>query len=202
MYAQALSRWHGPLDPPGGPCRAVRPGHDPQVARPTHRCRLRCRRLGRRDRHGHSAPCCMGGPRSDRGYRACLDRRPGARGPQRSPAKKQEAAPRGAQGDRLLRGQRRPDGLPALCRHRWPIGSGMVESTCRLVSNLSTKQPGMRWSEAGVQAIPSLRARSLFHDHLWQEFFRLQPQRRRPPVVSLTRSTPATTNAATHAAAT
>lgn len=90
---------------------------------------------------------------------------------------------------------------PTYAAHHWPIGSGIVESTCRLVSNLRTKEPGMRWSEAGVQAILSLRALSLSNDNLWQEFFRRQPQRRRPPVAVLTRSTPATASAARHAAA-
>ena len=33
-----------------------------------------------------------------------------------------------------------------------PLGSGIVESSCRLVSGLRVKQPGMRWSLPGVQA--------------------------------------------------
>jgi hypothetical protein len=90
---------------------------------------------------------------------------------------------------------------PTYAAHHWPIGSGIVESTCRLVSNLRTKEPGMRWSEPGVQAILSLRALLLSHGERWTEFFRRQPQRRRPPVVSLTRSTPATTHDADHASA-
>ena len=39
---------------------------------------------------------------------------------------------------------------PTYAEHHWPIGSGIVEWNCRLVSNLRTKEPGMRSSEAGV----------------------------------------------------
>ena len=67
-------------------------------------------------------------------------------------------------------------------------GADIVKSTCRLVSNLRTKEPGMRSSEAGVQAILSLRALVLSHGKWWKEFFRPKPQRCRPPVATLTRS--------------
>ncbi|MCL6597097.1 MAG: hypothetical protein K6V73_12975 [Firmicutes bacterium] len=90
---------------------------------------------------------------------------------------------------------------PTYAAHHWPMGSGIVESTCRLVSNLRVKEPGMRWSEARVQAILSLRALCLSQGEWWTEFFRRQPHRRRPPVTSLTRSTCASTHDGDHATA-
>ena len=38
-----------------------------------------------------------------------------------------------------------------------PIGSGAVESSCKQVVRARCKQAGMRWSEAGVDAILALR---------------------------------------------
>jgi Uncharacterised protein family (UPF0236) len=38
-----------------------------------------------------------------------------------------------------------------------PIGSGAVESTCKQVVTARLKQAGMRWSEAGVEAMVALR---------------------------------------------
>ena len=90
---------------------------------------------------------------------------------------------------------------PTYAAHHWPIGSGIIESTCRLVSNLRAKQPGMRWSEAGVQATLALRSLALSHGAWWADFFRRQPQRRRPPVASLTRSASASVQTRGHASA-
>ncbi len=42
-----------------------------------------------------------------------------------------------------------------------PLGSGVVESACRLVCGLRCKGPGMRWSLSGVQSVLSLRAERL-----------------------------------------
>jgi Uncharacterised protein family (UPF0236) len=39
-----------------------------------------------------------------------------------------------------------------------PIGSGAVESSCKLVVTARCKQAGMRWSEAGVDSILALRS--------------------------------------------
>ena len=56
----------------------------------------------------------------------------------------------------------------------------------------------MRSSEAGVQAIfsllslLSLLSLVLSRGEWWKEFFGRQPQRRRPPVATLTRSMPTT----------
>jgi hypothetical protein len=39
----------------------------------------------------------------------------------------------------------------------WDIGSGMVESACKYVIGAREKGPGMRWSEAGANAVAQLR---------------------------------------------
>ncbi len=49
----------------------------------------------------------------------------------------------------------------------------------------------MRSSEAGVQAILSLRALVLSHGEWWKELFGRQPQRSRRPVATWTLSTSA-----------
>jgi hypothetical protein len=69
-----------------------------------------------------------------------------------------------------------------------PLGSGIVESACRLVSGLRVKQPGMRWSLPGVQAILSLRALHLSQTSAWTDFWKRKPLLRCPNVHSLTRA--------------
>jgi len=56
-----------------------------------------------------------------------------------------------------------------LFRHRWrmryrefrlagcPIGSGTVESACKVVVQQRMKQAGMRWSRSGAEAMLALR---------------------------------------------
>jgi hypothetical protein len=86
---------------------------------------------------------------------------------------------------RLLcpRGQPLPDtvrlGVGYLFRHRWrmryrafrqagcPIGSGSVESACKVVMQERMKQAGMRWSRAGAQAMLALR--SVLLSERWEE---------------------------------
>lgn len=85
---------------------------------------------------------------------------------------------------------------PTYATNGWPLGSGIVESTCRLVSNLRTKEPGMRWSHGGVQDVLTLRALRLSSLNLWQQFWSDAPQTRRPPVRSLTYSKDHPTRAA------
>ena len=69
-----------------------------------------------------------------------------------------------------------------------PLGSGIVESACRLVSGLRVKQPGMRWSLPGVQAILSLRALHLSQTSAWTDFWKRKPLPRCPNVHRLTRA--------------
>jgi hypothetical protein len=46
----------------------------------------------------------------------------------------------------------------------WDIGSGMVESACKHLIGAREKGPGMRWSDAGAQAVAAVRV-LLFNDH-------------------------------------
>ena len=88
-------------------------------------------------------------------------------------------------GLRLLcpRGELLPDkvrlGIGYLFRHRWrmrypefrqagcPIGSGTVESACKVVMQERMKQAGMRWSRTGAQAMLALR--SVLLSERWEE---------------------------------
>lgn len=57
-----------------------------------------------------------------------------------------------------------------------PIGSGAVESTCKVLISQRAKQAGMRWGPAGLQAVASLRA--CHRSGAWEAFWQGQPQRR------------------------
>ena len=48
-----------------------------------------------------------------------------------------------------------------------PIGSGTVESACKVVMQERMKQAGMRWSRTGAQAMLALR--SVLLSERWQE---------------------------------
>lgn len=90
--------------------------------------------------------------------------------------------------DRCPRGQALPDpvrlGVAYLFEHRWrtrypafrqagyPIGSGSVESACKLVMQARMKQAGMRWSRQGAQAMLALRSQLLSErwDEVWASF--------------------------------
>lgn len=50
---------------------------------------------------------------------------------------------------------------PTYAANSWPLGSGIVESACRLICGLRCKQPGMRWSLRGAQNVLALRALAL-----------------------------------------
>jgi hypothetical protein len=52
----------------------------------------------------------------------------------------------------------------------YPIGSGTVESACKVVVQQRMKQAGMRWSRSGAQAMLALRCALLSHirwQHAW-----------------------------------
>jgi hypothetical protein len=55
----------------------------------------------------------------------------------------------------------------------YPIGSGTVESACKLVMQERMKQPGMRWSREGGQAMLAMRAALLSDrwDEVWATLF-------------------------------
>jgi len=75
-------------------------------------------------------------------------------------------------------------GVAYLFEHRWrtryqqfrqagyPIGSGSVESACKLVMQARMKQAGMRWSREGAQAMLALRSELLSErwDQVWASF--------------------------------
>ena len=46
----------------------------------------------------------------------------------------------------------------------YPIGSGSVESACKLVVQTRLKQAGMRWRRASAQAVLALRSMLLSDD--------------------------------------
>lgn len=48
--------------------------------------------------------------------------------------------------------------FPQLRRDKLPIGSGVTESTCKLIVCDRLRRTGMRWSERGGQAVTTLRA--------------------------------------------
>jgi hypothetical protein len=58
---------------------------------------------------------------------------------------------------RYLQRRREQMRYDAYERQGLPIGSGAVESTCKQVVTARLKQAGMRWSEAGVDAMVALR---------------------------------------------
>jgi hypothetical protein len=67
---------------------------------------------------------------------------------------------------------------PRFVARQFPIGSGAVEGTCKALIAARTKGAGRRWSQAGVQAVVSLRA--LQRSGRWASFWQTQPQRRHP----------------------
>lgn len=50
---------------------------------------------------------------------------------------------------------------PAYRARGWPIGSGMIEATCKQLVGGRLKGPGMHWTEQGALAITALRATEL-----------------------------------------
>jgi len=51
----------------------------------------------------------------------------------------------------------------------WPIGTGIMESSCKQLVGLRLKGPGMHWTEAGALAVTALRAIEL--NRKWHEFW-------------------------------
>lgn len=63
-------------------------------------------------------------------------------------------------------------------KNRLPIGSGMVESAARHIVQQRLKQSGMRWSDAGAQAILNLR--TLHRSGEFEQYWEDQASRRLP----------------------
>ncbi len=78
---------------------------------------------------------------------------------------------------------------PRFVARQLPIGSGAVESACKVLVTARAKGAGMRWSRPGLQAIASLRA--LQRSGRWDNFWQTQPQRRCPYLQALPRPRPA-----------
>lgn len=67
---------------------------------------------------------------------------------------------------------------PEYVRAHLPIGSGGVESACKVLVQARQKQAGMRWRRLGSQAIATLRARQRSGE--WEALWASEPHRRRP----------------------
>ncbi len=61
---------------------------------------------------------------------------------------------------------------PRYVANGWQIGSGPVESTCKTVVGNRLKGSGMRWSEAGSDAVCHLRALYLSQPGSWDDFWK------------------------------
>ncbi len=58
----------------------------------------------------------------------------------------------------------------------YPIGSGMMESTCKHLVGLRLKGSGRQWSEHGALAMTALNALRI--NNRWKSFWTTHPQRR------------------------
>jgi len=66
---------------------------------------------------------------------------------------------------------------PAFVARQFPIGSGAIESMCKMLIEEREKGSGMRWSAQGAQAVATLRA--LHRSGHWAAFWQQHPQRQR-----------------------
>ena len=64
---------------------------------------------------------------------------------------------------------------PRYVRNGWQIGSGPVESACKTVVGNRLKGGGMRWGEAGADAVCHLRALYLSEPVCWESFWNPPP---------------------------
>ena len=76
----------------------------------------------------------------------------------------------------------------------WPIGTGVIEGTCRHLVKDRMEQSGMRWTQPGAQAVLDLRAVRINNDWDGYQRFRRRRQHQRlygshPPVVPLVEET-------------
>ena len=70
-----------------------------------------------------------------------------------------------------FRNQRHRMDYPTYLAKGWQIGSGPVESACKLVINQRMNGAGMRWSHEGADAVGHLRALLLSEPSLWTGFW-------------------------------
>ena len=64
---------------------------------------------------------------------------------------------------------------PRYVKNGWQIGSGPVESACKTVVGNRLKGSGMRWGEAGSDAVCHLRALYLSQPGQWEGFWKNYP---------------------------
>jgi len=64
---------------------------------------------------------------------------------------------------------------PAFAARHFPIGSGAIESMCKMLIEEREKGSGRRWSAQGAQAVATLRA--LHRSSQWATFWQQHPQR-------------------------
>lgn len=64
---------------------------------------------------------------------------------------------------------------PRYLANGWQIGSGPVESACKTVVGSRLKQSGMRWGEAGSDAVCHLRALYLSQPGQWEAYWKTYP---------------------------
>jgi hypothetical protein len=64
---------------------------------------------------------------------------------------------------------------PSYLAKGWPIGSGPVESACKLVINQRLKGSGMRWGETGSDGMAHLRALYRSEPSQWQAYWNPVP---------------------------
>jgi hypothetical protein len=64
---------------------------------------------------------------------------------------------------------------PRYVANGWQIGSGPVESACKTVVANRLKGSGMRWGEAGSDAVCHLRALYLSQPNQWEAFWKSHP---------------------------
>jgi len=64
---------------------------------------------------------------------------------------------------------------PRYVANGWQIGSGPVESACKLVVGSRLKQSGMRWSQPGSDAVCHLRALYFSQPSCWEAYWKNHP---------------------------
>jgi len=64
----------------------------------------------------------------------------------------------------------------------WAIGSGPVESACKTVIGMRMKQGGMRWGEAGADAVSHIRGLFRSEKGQWDAFWQRKPPNSSPQI--------------------
>jgi len=73
--------------------------------------------------------------------------------------------------------------------HGWPIGTGVVEGACGHLVKDRMEQSGMRWTQAGAQAMLDLRAVRLNDD--WDAYWQFHRQQQHQRLYGMASGTPA-----------